>query len=165
MMAHIAGDEVIVGNSDLLDNPNDRYGSFRFRHEMNVEEVTATFLHEDGEHVIEVFGTPEAEASGQPISTASGPRYIRYGKVQLRGHVEGEDPPGEYTCTEIRAHTAGGEDIPFEDVPKLSFLVVREPTRPPHLAGAITLGPQRDIFHDGGYDETRDEFVRPDRPE
>jgi hypothetical protein len=155
MLAHIAGDEIILGNSEAPDK------QISIVHEMNVDKATATFLHDQGEHEIELIGMPEREGTGQTISTASGPRHLRYSRVQLSGFVLGEDPAGEYQCIEITAHTSGGAEIPFEDVPNLSFLVVLEPSRPPHIAGDITLGSQKDSFHIGVYDQERDESIRP----
>jgi hypothetical protein len=61
---YIAGDEIVID-------------TFSFRHEMNVEQVYAYFVHEEGEHEIQLIGNPEQEAADQGIATASGPRRIK----------------------------------------------------------------------------------------
>jgi hypothetical protein len=68
---------------------------------------------------------------------------------------------GEYGCTGLAALSAGGNEVAFEDVPNLRFRVFPEPSRRPHIAGAISLGPQQDMFDVGRYDPEKDEFIRP----
>ena len=148
MSGYMAGDEVKID-------------TFEFLHEMNVEEVTATFVHEDGEHEIELTGVPSDEPWPQEVQTPSGPRLFKYGRVGLQGFVGGEDPPGEYRCAKLTVRSSGDEEIAFEDTPPLRFVVVLEPTRPPHIRGTISLGPQQANYPVRVYDEEKDEFVSP----
>ncbi len=135
--------------------------SFMFVHEMNLSEVRATFLHEDGGHEIVLVGVPRVEDAPQQVMASHWPRLVRFSRVRLEGVVDREDPVGEYGCTGVAALSAGGNEVAFEDVPNLRFRVFAEPTRRPHIAGAISLGPQQDMFDVGRYDPEKDEFVRP----
>ena len=146
--AFMAGDEIATS-------------SFMFVHEMNLLEVRAVFLHEHGEHEIALVGAPRVEGAPQQVMASHWPRLIRFSRVQLEGVVDREDPAGEYGCTRLAALSAGGNEVAFEDVPNLRFRVFAEPTRRPHIAGSISLGPQQDMFDVGRYDPEKDEFIRP----
>lgn len=84
-----------------------------------------------------------------------------YGKVLLEGVVEGTDPAGEYRCVGLTAHSAGENEVAFKDRPDLRFIVMLEPSRPPHIAVTISLGQQEFHYYGGVYDQDRDEFIRP----
>jgi hypothetical protein len=148
MSGYMAGDEVKID-------------TFEFLHEMNVKEVTATFVHEDGEHEIELTGFPSDDPWSQEVRTSSGPRLFKYGTVELQGFVGGEAPPGEYRCANLTVLSAGDNEIAFEETPPLRFVVVLEPARPPHIRGTISLGPQQVNYPVKVYDEEKDKFVRP----
>jgi hypothetical protein len=148
MSGYMAGDEVKID-------------PFEFLHEMNVKEVTATFVHEDGEHEIELTGFPSDDPWSQEVRTSSGPRLFKYGTVELQGFVGGEAPPGEYRCANLTVLSAGDNEIAFEETPSLRFVVVLEPARPPHIRGTISLGPQQVNYPVKVYDEEKDKFVRP----
>ena len=70
MSGYMAGDEVKID-------------PFEFLHEMNVGEVTATFVHEDGDREIELTGVPSDDPLPQEVRTSSGPRLFKYGTVEL----------------------------------------------------------------------------------
>jgi len=147
MSGYMAGDEVKID-------------PFEFLHEMNVKEVTATFVHEDGEHEIELTGFPSDDPWSQEVRTSSGPRLFKDGTVELQGFVGGEAPPGEYRCANLTVLSSGDNEIAFEETPPLRFVVVLEPARPPHIRGTISLGPQQVNYPVKVYDE-KDKFVRP----
>ena len=148
MSGYMAGDEVKID-------------PFEFLHEMNVKEVTATFVHEDGDREIELAGVPSDDPWSQEVRTSSGPRLFKYGTVELQGFVGGEDPPGEYRCAKLTVRSSGGKEIAFEETPPLRFVVVLEPARPPHIRGTISLGTQQVNYPVKVYDEEKDKFVRP----
>ncbi len=60
-----------------------------------------------------------------------------------------DDPSGRYNCKELAAQTAGGKRVLFADKPDLNFAVALEPSRPPHIGGAISLVFQEGMFHIG----------------
>lgn len=144
---YIAGDDIVVG-------------PFSFRHEMNVVAVCATFKHEDGEHEIQLCGDREEASPDQTVQTYSGPRHVKFGKARLEGFVDGDDLSGVYRCVGLTAYSYSDKEISFADTPDLRFVVVREPSKPPVIAGRISLSSQHFDYHASVYDPVKDEWDR-----
>ena len=98
-----------------------------FRHEIDIDYVTASFMRDQGKHVIDLKGKPEPNnpSLDQRTSTASGPRLF---KVSLETHVRATDPPGQYKCVGLTAYTALENEVPLEEeAPDLRFIVGLSP--------------------------------------
>ncbi len=108
--------------------PGDRISFvFAFRHEMNVEEVLAVFVHRgDPREQIELRGVPALEEQHGTH---------KFSSVELSAEVDPGVVPGEYRCEGLLVKSVGGRDVPFEEAPDLRFVVAEEPTSMPIVRG------------------------------
>lgn len=102
-----------------------------FRHEMNLKEVVAFFVHEeDAEQAIALRGEPRET---EPPSGA-----IKFSGVSLRATVPADAAPGVYRFRRLEAETYKGQRVPFDSATqerwgRWRFLVREEPDTPPTI--------------------------------
>lgn len=108
--------------------PGDRVSFvFSFRHEMNVAEVRAVFVHrENPEAQIQLRGIPALEEQYG---------VYRFSSVELATEVAPDAVPGEYRCQGLLVRSVAGREVPFEKAPDLRFLVIEEPVGAPTVRG------------------------------
>jgi hypothetical protein len=108
--------------------PGDRISFvISFRHEMNVEEVSAAFVHQENPNgQIVLKGAPTLEEQHG---------IYKYSLAELANEIPADVVPGEYRCEGLLIESSAGRQIPFEEAPDLRFLVIEEPTSAPNIRG------------------------------
>ena len=109
---YLPGDTVSVG--------------FRFHHEMNVQQVTATFSNQDTYEQVQLEGYPKLEATTGPTKTST---------VEVEGFIRPDTPPGEYRLINVTARTSAENELRMSGLSAgvLSFWVIMEPQAKPRF--------------------------------
>jgi hypothetical protein len=99
--------------------------SFQFEHEMNVEEVTATFVDSERRAQIQLEGSPEL------LDDSS---FHKISEVEVVGYIYDDTPPGKYELRTVTVSTSAEQRRLMGSVPEgLVFWVEDEPRSTPQF--------------------------------
>ena len=116
--------------------PGDRIAipPFFFTHTMNVEQVSADFVHQDDPNskiTLVDNRKKDPPEDKDPVGIGN-----RHSSVLLQARIPGNALPGVYRCQSIYAHTVGGQTLKFDDPYNevdYVFAVLNEPDTPPQF--------------------------------